>query len=98
MRRIGGRRHEQLAVHQLVARRCQRVLVDERAYLAGGPTALDGRHGHNVLGSTETAQADMSQAAPHVFLQRHRSVASLIPWTLSPLARTAPAPPNRRNA
>src|SRR2546430_1846983 len=53
------RRHEQLAVHELVPRRVERVLIDQLANLAGGPFSDDCGHGHNLLGAPEISQPIM---------------------------------------
>ena len=59
-------RHEQLAVHELVARSRQRAVRDELTHLARSPAtgcfAIGGRHGHNVLGSSANGQESMPEA------------------------------------
>ena len=51
------RRHEQLAVHQLVARREPRSLVHETIDLRSSPSMRTDRwHGHNLLGARIEAQ------------------------------------------
>ena len=56
MPRSWRRRHEQLAINQLVAWRSQWVLGDELAHLARGATAFSGWHGHNLLGARRFTQ------------------------------------------
>jgi hypothetical protein len=52
-----GRRHEQLALHQLVSRRREWRGVDEGAYFARGPAATEfRRHSHNLLGARRWRQ------------------------------------------
>jgi hypothetical protein len=58
----GGRRrrHQQLAVDQLVARREAFTLVDEAFHLGSRPTSrTNGWHGHNLLGGRNCAQLGM---------------------------------------
>ena len=56
MRADRRRRHEQLAIHELVARRHEWIGVDERLDLGAGPATMGCRHGHNLLGSGGRAQ------------------------------------------
>src|ERR1043166_6509556 len=57
MRQARRRRHQQLAVDELVARRLQRVRVDECTHLCGGPAAaFHGGHAHMMLGSAKERQ------------------------------------------
>src|SRR5579862_1228057 len=59
VRALRRRRHEQLAVHQLVTRRGQRILRGERADLRRRPSAaLRGGHAHTLLGSALEMQVD----------------------------------------
>src|SRR5438477_2746373 len=78
MRLVGRRRHEQLAVHELVPRRLQRAVGDELPNLSGGPTALRCGHGHNVLGLAMREQEVIRQYAADEASVRHHFIAALI--------------------
>src|SRR5687768_5231211 len=53
--RSRSRRHDQLAVDELVTRPGARPVL-HRAHLGGGPTASVGGHDHSLLGGAEAAQ------------------------------------------
>ena len=79
MRSTRRRRHEELAVHELVPRREERIVGDELAHLnRSPPTLIQCRHGHNVLGKENGTQVVTTYDAGGTPNVRHHTSAGRI--------------------